>query len=235
VPVLLRGEMMRLLIVEDEKGLNEAIRAILEKNGYVTDAAFDGTDGLDFALSGIYDLILLDIMLPKISGLSILKELRQRGHTVPVLLLTAKSEVEDKIKGLDTGADDYLTKPFDTGELLARVRALSRRKGGIVDDELRYGDIGLRRSTQELIKGTSSIRLGFKEFQLLEILILNKNQIVLKDTLCEKVWGPDDSSEYNNVEVYISFLRKKLSRLHSAVTIKSARNLGYTMEGEVND
>lgn len=223
---------MRILIVEDEKGLSEALKAILEKNGYVTDAAYNGTDGLDFALSGIYDLILLDIMLPKISGLSVLKELRQHGFSVPVLLLTAKSEVEDKIKGLDTGADDYLTKPFDTGELLARVRALTRRKGDLVDDELRYADISLRRSTHELIKGSSSIKLGFKEFQLLEILILNKNQIVLKDTLCEKVWGPDDGSEYNNVEVYVSFLRKKLSRLHADATIKSARNLGYTMEGE---
>lgn len=223
---------MRVLVVEDEKGLSEALRAILDKNGYVTDAAYDGTDGLDFALSGIYDLILLDIMLPKLSGLGVLKELRHKGVSVPVLLLTAKSEVEDKIKGLDTGADDYLTKPFDTGELLARVRALTRRKGDIVNDELRYADISLKRSTQELIKGTASIRLGFKEFQLLEILILNKNQIVLKDTLCEKVWGPEDSSEYNNVEVYISFLRKKLSRLHSGAAIKSARNLGYTMEGE---
>lgn len=227
------GEKVRILVVEDEKGLSEALRVILEKSGYVTDAAYDGSDGLDYALSGIYDLILLDIMLPKLSGLGVLKELRQRGESVPVLLLTAKSEVEDKIKGLDTGADDYLTKPFDTGELLARVRALTRRKGDIIaDDELRYADICLKRSTQELIKGTSSIKLGFKEFQLLEILIINKNQIVLKDTLCEKVWGPEDSSEYNNVEVYISFLRKKLSRLHSGATIKSARNLGYTMEGE---
>ncbi len=222
---------MRILIVEDEKGLNEALKAILEKSGYVTDSAYNGTDGLDFALSGIYDLIILDIMLPKISGLAILGELRQSGVSTPVLLLTAKSEVEDKIKGLDTGADDYLTKPFDTGELLARVRALTRRKGEIMDDELRYGDLCLRRSTQELSRGSSSIRLGFKEFQLLEILIMNKNQIVLKDTLCEKVWGPEDGSEYNNVEVYISFLRKKLSHLHSEVTIKSARNLGYTMEG----
>lgn len=222
---------MRILIVEDEKRLAEGIKALLEKNGYAADIAFDGVSGLDNALSGIYDVILLDIMLPKMDGFSVLKVLRKEKVTVPVLLLTARSEVEDKIKGLDTGADDYLTKPFDSGELLARMRALSRRKGDYEDaDSPAFSDISLNRRSMELICGERTIRLGQKEALMLEVLIANKSFIVSKDTLAEKVWGPEDATEYNNVEVYISFLRKKLSLLGSRVQIRSTRNIGYSLE-----
>lgn len=222
---------MRILIVEDEKRLAEGVKALLEKNGYAADIAFDGVSGLDDALSGIYDMILLDIMLPKMDGLTVLRELRKEKQSTPVLLLTARSEVEDKIKGLDSGADDYLTKPFDPGELLARLRALSRRKGEYEDTAVpAYGDISLDRRSMELNRGGRTIRLGQKEFLLMEILIANKSHIVSKDTIAEKVWGPEDSTEYNSVEVYVSFLRKKLNLLGSRVQIRSSRNIGYSLE-----
>lgn len=226
---------MRLLIVEDEVGLAEGMRAILEKEGYATDVVFDGLAGLDYALSAIYDLILLDIMLPKLNGLDILKNLRAQKIQTPILLLTAKSEVEDKIRGLDLGADDYLTKPFDTGELLARVRALSRRKQDYIDQDLDYGDLRLNRNTKELIVRNQAIELGLKEYQILECLIINQNQIISKEILFEKVWGFEDETDYNNVEVYISFIRKKLQHLKSTVQIKVTRNIGYTLEGASHD
>lgn len=221
---------MRILIIEDEIGLAEGIKAVLEKNNYIVDMVHDGVSGLDYALSSIYDVILLDIMLPKLNGLNLVKNIRQEKIATPVLLLTAKSEIDDKIKGLDSGADDYLTKPFDTGELLARIRALSRRKSELLDVNLSYGDITLNRSTQEMLSSTSSIKLGQKEYQLLEILMTNPNQIIPKETLIEKVWGLDGDAEYNNVEVYISFVRKKLAHLHSKVQIKATRNIGYSLE-----
>lgn len=222
---------MRILIVEDEKRLAEGIKALLEKNGYAADTAYDGVSGLDNALSGIYDVILLDIMLPKMDGLTVLRQMRREKIVTPVLLLTARSEIEDKIKGLDTGADDYLTKPFDSGELMARVRALSRRKGEYEEDDTPvFGDISLNRRSMELICKDRSIKLGQKEFLLLDVLIANRSHIVSKDTLAEKVWGPDDCTEYNSVEVYISFIRKKLSLLGSCVLIRSTRNIGYSLE-----
>ena len=222
---------MRILVVEDEKRLAEGIKALLEKNGYAADISPDGISGLDNALSGIYDIILLDIMLPRMDGFSVLRALRKEKITTPVLLLTARSEVEDKIKGLDSGADDYLTKPFDSGELLARLRALSRRKGEYGDaDTPAFGDISLNRGTMELICADRSIKLGQKEFQLLDVLIANASRIVSKDTLAEKVWGPEDATEYNSVEVYVSFIRKKLSLLRSRVQIRSTRNIGYSLE-----
>ncbi|MGE4352743.1 MAG: response regulator transcription factor [Oscillospiraceae bacterium] len=221
---------MRILIVEDEIGLAEGIKAVLEPKGYVADIVNDGLSGLDYALSNIYDAIILDIMLPKLDGLDVLKHLRMEKVTTPVLLLTAKSEVSDRIRGLDCGADDYLTKPFDTGELLARLRALTRRRGELMDDVLSFCDIQLNRSTMALSCGQGTMKLGQKEFQVMEILLINARQIVSKDILCEKVWGPDDMCEYNNVEVYISFLRKKLAHLHSCVTIKAVRGVGYTLE-----
>lgn len=222
---------MRILIVEDEKRLAEAVKALLENNGYAADISYDGVSGLDNALSGIFDVILLDIMLPGMDGLSVLRAMRKEKIVTPVLLLTARSEVEDKIKGLDSGADDYLTKPFDPGELLARLRALSRRKGEYEDTDIpAFADISLNRRTMELICADRSIRLGQKEFLLLEVLIANKAHIVSKDILAEKVWGPDDATEYNNVEVYISFLRKKLSLLGSRLQIRATRNIGYSLE-----
>ena len=221
---------MRLLIVEDEQGMAEGLRALLEKQGYVTDLAFDGDSGLDNGLTGLYDLIILDIMLPGRDGLSVLKELRRDGVETPVLMLTARSSVADRIQGLDHGADDYLTKPFDTGEFLARVRALTRRNGMPLEDEPSFGDIRLDRRKLELCRGSERLRLGPKEFQVMECLLMNKNQIVPRSLLCEKVWGLLSEAEYNNVEVYISFLRKKLRALHSNVQILSIRNAGYHLE-----
>ena len=221
---------MRLLIVEDEQGMAEGLQGLLEKQGYATDLAFDGDSGLDNGLTGLYDLIILDIMLPGRDGLSVLKELRRDGVETPVLMLTARSSVADRIQGLDHGADDYLTKPFDTGEFLARVRALTRRNGMPLEDEPSFGDIRLDRRKLELCRGSERLRLGPKEFQVMECLLMNKNQIVPRSLLCEKVWGLLSEAEYNNVEVYISFLRKKLRALHSNVQILSIRNAGYHLE-----
>ena len=221
---------MRLLIVEDEQGMAEGLQGLLEKQGYATDLAFDGDSGLDNGLTGLYDLIILDIMLPGRDGLSVLKELRRDGVETPVLMLTARSSVADRIQGLDHGADDYLTKPFDTGEFLARVRALTRRNGVPLEEEPSFGDIRLDRRKLELCRGNERLRLGPKEFQVMECLLLNKNQIIPRALLCEKVWGLISEAEYNNVEVYISFLRKKLRALHSNVQILSIRNAGYHLE-----
>ena len=221
---------MRLLIVEDEQGMAEGLQGLLEKQGYATDLAFDGDSGLDNGLTGLYDLIILDIMLPGRDGLSVLKELRRDGVETPVLMLTARSSVADRIQGLDHGADDYLTKPFDTGEFLARVRALTRRNGVTLEEEPSFGDIRLDRRKLELCRGNERLRLGPKEFQVMECLLLNKNQIIPRALLCEKVWGLLSEAEYNNVEVYISFLRKKLRALHSNVQILSIRNAGYHLE-----
>ena len=221
---------MRLLIVEDEQGMAEGLQGLLEKQGYATDLAFDGDSGLDNGLTGLYDLIILDIMLPGRDGLSVLKELRRDGVETPVLMLTARSSVANRIQGLDHGADDYLTKPFDTGEFLARVRALTRRNGVPLEEEPSFGDIRLDRRKLELCRGNERLRLGPKEFQVMECLLLNKNQIIPRALLCEKVWGLLSEAEYNNVEVYISFLRKKLRALHSNVQILSIRNAGYHLE-----
>ena len=221
---------MRLLIVEDQQGMAEGLQGLLEKQAYAVDLALDGISGQDSAMTGLYDLIILDIMLPGKDGLAVLEELRQNGIETPVLMLTALSSVADRIRGLDHGADDYLTKPFDTGEFLARVRALTRRKDLSLDDGLSFGDIRLDRRTLELCRGSERLRLGPKEFQVMECLLMNKNQIVPRALLCEKVWGLLSDAEYNNVEVYISFLRKKLRAIHSNVQIMTLRNAGYHLE-----
>ena len=224
------GWSMRLLIIEDEPGLAEGLKALFEKNNYCADMVHDGITGLEYALSNIYDVIILDIMLPKLNGLELLENLRKEKITTPVLLLSARSEIDDKIRGLDCGADDYLTKPFDSGELLARIRALIRRKTNILDNNLTFGDISINRNTQELICKTSAIKLGQKEFQLIEVFMSNPERILPKEMLIEKVWGFDNTTEYNNVEVYVSFIRKKLLHLHSTAQIKSTRNVGYSLE-----
>ena len=221
---------MRLLIVEDEREMAEGLRGLLEHQGYAVDLAADGVAGLDCALTGLYDLLILDIMLPELDGLEVLTQLRRAGIETPVLMLTARSSVEDRIRGLDHGADDYLTKPFDTGELLARVRALTRRKDMPLEEDPSFGDIRLDHRRLELCRGEERIRLGPKEFLVMECLLVHKNQIVPRNLLCEKVWGLLSEAEYNNVEVYISFLRKKLRALHSEVQIKSIRNAGYHLE-----
>lgn len=221
---------MRILIVEDEASLADAISEILRKEQYFADAVYDGRDGLDYALSGIYDLILLDIMLPGINGLDVLREIRSKGLSTPVMLLTARTEVNDKIRGLDCGADDYLTKPFNKGELLARVRALTRRKGEIPANELVFGDLTLNQSTYELICGNLNVKLGAKEFRIMQMLMYVPKSIISKDEFIEKIWGYDSEAEYNSIEVYISFLRKKLGAIKSTVQIKASRGIGYYIE-----
>ena len=223
---------MRILIVEDEVSLADAVTAILKKEQYFVDAVYDGRDGLDYGLSGIYDLILLDIMLPKMNGLDVLKELRNNSISTPVMLLTARTEVNDKIKGLDCGADDYLTKPFNKGELLARVRALTRRKGEIPSNELSFGDLTLNQSTYELCRGSQSVKLGAKEFKIMQMLMFAPKNIISKDEFIEKIWGYDSEAEYNSIEVYISFLRKKLSAIKSKIQIKASRGIGYYLEDQ---
>lgn len=220
---------MRVLVVEDEKYLAEALSHILVRNNYTVDTVNDGEAGLDYALSDIYDAIILDIMLPKINGLDVLKTLRSENIHAPVILLTAKSEVSDKIKGLDCGADDYLPKPFDTGELLARLRALTRRKSEVVvsNNELLIGDIRLDRNTMKLYSSERETALTKKEFELLEYLIINKSMVVSKEQIIEKLWGFDSEAEANYVEVYISFLRKKLAFVSKDVTIGTIRGIGY--------
>lgn len=221
---------MRILIVEDEHSLADAVTAILKKEQYFVDAVYDGRDGLDYAMSGIYDLILLDIMLPKMNGLDVLREIRKNNISTPVMLLTARTEIDDKIKGLDCGADDYLTKPFNKGELLARVRALTRRKGEIPSNELTFGDIILNQSTYELSCGTLSVKLGAKEFRIMQMLMFAPKNIISKDEFIEKIWGYDSEAEYNSIEVYISFLRKKLGAIKSTIQIKASRGIGYYIE-----
>ncbi len=224
---------MRILIVEDEVRLSDALSQILTKNKYTVDVSYDGGSGLDNALTGIYDAIILDIMLPKLNGFEVLKELRKEKIVSPVLLLTARDEVADKVQGLDLGADDYLTKPFSTEELLARLRALLRRQGELItDNTISYGDISLNISTFDLICGEKSLKLGAKEFEMMRLFLKNKNRILTKDELLDKVWGYESDAEFNHVEVYISFLRKKLSHLRSGVTIKTIRNVGYHLETE---
>ena len=222
---------MRILLVEDEIGLADAVGAILQKERYDVDIANDGELGLQLAMSGEYDCIVLDIMLPKRNGLDVLSYLRVKEIDTPVILLTAKSEVEDRIKGLDCGADDYLTKPFSSGELLARIRANTRRRGVEVDINPKYGDITLELKRGEIICGSRSVVLGRKEFLMMELLVSSAGQIVTKEQFVRKIWGNDDESEYNNVEVYVSFLRKKLNMLQSKVQIKTRRGIGYCLDG----
>lgn len=222
---------MRILIVEDEKQLSEALGAILEKNHYIVDRVFDGEDGLDYILSDIYDVVILDIMLPKMNGLDILKEARKSGIATPIILLTAKGEISDKVTGLDYGADDYLPKPFYTEELLARVRALGRRKGEVVNENaLTFGDLTLNVGNLELRGPDNSIKLTVKESGLLELFMNRKDMITNKDDIISKLWGYESEAEHNNVEVYVSFLRRKFTYLKSNVSIKAMRNLGYILE-----
>ncbi len=218
---------MRILIVEDELHLGEALAQILKKHCYSVDTVSDGESGLDNALSNIYDLMILDIMLPKTDGISVLKSIRKEGIDLPIILLSAKGEISDKVTGLDSGADDYLAKPFAIEELLARVRALSRRKNEILPNgALKYKDIELNTTNLKLSKGCREVRLTLKESKLLEFLILRKNVSTSKERTIEKIWGYDSEVEHNHVEVYISFLRKKLSFLDSEVIIHTVRGVG---------
>lgn len=221
---------MKILVIEDERQLLATLAKLLRQQMYAVDTADNGVDGEDMALSGIYDVILLDIMLPGQNGLDVLRAIRANGISTPVLLLTAKYEVEDKINGLDLGADDYLTKPFASGELLARLRAMTRRKGDYVGNELTCQKTILYRGTHELTCKGNIVKLGHKEFQILEMLIQNQNQIIPKERFIEKIWGFDCDAEYNAIETYISFLRKKLATINADVQIKTSRGIGYSLE-----
>lgn len=227
---------MRVLLVEDEQYLAQALAQVLQKNNYGVDLAYDGEYGLDCALSGIYDVIILDIMLPKMNGLEVLQSLRAEEISTPVILLTAKGETEDKVIGLDMGADDYLAKPFKTEELLARLRALTRRKENMVfHQSLVYNDISLNPNALVLYCGKKEFKLTLKESQILEILINMGEMTVSKNTIIEKVWGFDGEAEDSHVEVYISFLRKKLKSLKSTTAIKTVRGVGYSLQKENGD
>ena len=222
---------MRLLLVEDEKQLSEALKHILTKNKYTVDAVYNGDDGLDYALTGVYDVIILDIMLPKLNGLEILKIIRKRKISTPVILLTAKGTVEDRILGLDLGADDYLPKPFAPEELLARLRAITRRNSELINDNiLEFADIRLNLSTYEMVSNDTNITLTQKEFDILKYFMQRPKLVVSKDDLITKLWGFDADIDHNNIEVYISFLRKKLSYIESDVKITTIRRVGYRLE-----
>ncbi|MDR3263289.1 MAG: response regulator transcription factor [Clostridiales bacterium] len=221
---------MRVLIVDDERTLAEMLTEILKREKIEADAVFDGADAVEYALTGRYDLIVLDIMLPKISGLDVLKILREKKLSAPVLFLSAKSEVSDKIAGLNIGADDYLTKPFAAGEFVARVKALSRRKAEYVGNVVIYGSLRLNKDTFALSSGENEIRLSATEFKIIDLLMSNPEAVVLKERLIERVWGWDSEAEYNNAEVYISFLRKKLAAVGSDVRIKSVSGAGYLLQ-----
>lgn len=222
---------MRILVVEDETRLAATLADLMELAGYTADVCHDGESGLDNALTDIYDVIILDVMLPKLDGFEVVKRLRQEGNTTPVLLLTAKSDVTDKVTGLDRGADYYLTKPFEPKELTACVRALCRRQPELREEGvLTCGDLKLEPSTFSLSCGERSVRLSRKEFDMLELLMRNQKLVVSKEKLLVKVWGYESDAEDNNVEVYISFLRKKLDHLRSTVKIKTIRMVGYCLE-----
>lgn len=222
---------MKVLIVEDEKDLACVLSEMLKQEGYIVNKVYNGIDGLDYALTNTYDVIILDIMLPQMNGIEVLKEIRKNGINSSVLLLTAKSEVEDKINGLDNGADDYLTKPFVTKEFLARVRALSRRNyKQYLGNQLTFGDILVDKHKHELIKDTQKIKLSQKEYAILEMLIVNRGNTISKEQFVQKIWGYDTDIEYNSIEVYISFVRRKLNAIHSNVKINTIRGLGYALE-----
>lgn len=223
---------MRVLMVEDEKYMAEAVVAVLKKNHYTVDLALDGEYGLDCALLNIYDIIILDIMLPKMDGISILKEIRQNSIKAPVILLTARDRIEDKVSGLDCGADDYLAKPFHTDELLARLRALGRRKSELHNEGiLSFADIKLNPQTLLVACENREIKLTLKETQLLELLIEHKNMVISKDIIIEKLWGYDTYAEDNHVEIHMSLLRKKMSQLQCSAVIRTIRGSGYILGG----
>lgn len=221
---------MRLLLAEDEKALSKALVTILERNNYSVDPVYDGQTALAYLEADNYDGVILDIMMPKLDGITVLKELRGRGNLIPVLLLTAKSEIDDKVLGLDAGANDYLTKPFHARELLARIRAMTRTQTAQPSSQLQMGNVVLDRATFELSTPTGSFRLANKEFQMLELLMSNSQNLISTERFMEKIWGYDSEAEINVVWVYISYLRKKLTAIHADIQIKATRNAGYSLE-----
>lgn len=226
---------MKILIIEDEYSLADAVAETLKNEKFSVCIKTNGEDGEDEALTENYDLILLDVMLPRKNGFEILKDLRQEKIKTPIIMLTAKSEIEDKLNGLENGADDYITKPFSTRELMARIKAVLKRTNNIENtDCLEYGDLKLDLKNAKLQCNENEIQISGKELELLEQLLLNKNQILSRESLIEKIWGFESEAEYNNVEVYITFIRRKLKLIESKVNIKAVRGIGYKLE-EKND
>lgn len=221
---------MRLLFAEDEKSLSRAITAILKKNHYEVDAVYDGEEALAYLECGTYDGAILDIMMPKIDGLTVLKEIRRQGNNLPVLMLTAKAEIDDRVLGLDCGANDYLTKPFATPELLARIRAMTRTQMTQNTSSMTYGNLSLDQAAFELSSPNGSYQLTNKEFQLLELLMGNPGQVITSERIFEKIWGYESDADPSVIWVYISYLRKKLTALNASVRIRAIRNAGYRLE-----
>lgn len=220
---------MRLLLAEDERDLSKALVSILKHNNFTVDAVYDGEEVLEYLSAEVYDGVILDIMMPKKDGITVLKEVRASGNAVPILMLTAKSEVDDKVLGLDSGANDYLTKPFATAELLARIRSMTRRQGVAQDNRLRYGNLVLDRTTYELSTDENSTRLNNKEFQMMEMLMLSPKVAISVDRFMDKIWGWESDAEINVVWVYISALRKKLKSIGANTLIAANRNVGYSL------
>ena len=220
---------MKILLAEDEVSMARAIVRILEKNYYHAEAVYNGIDAVNYLNNGDYDAAILDIMMPGMDGIEVLKKIREKGIGIPVIMLTAKSEIDDKVLGLDCGANDYLTKPFDAKELLARIRAMTRSQSSM-DSKISFGNITLDRATFNLISPTGNFTLTNKEFQMMEILLSNPTHMVSTERFLEKIWGYDAETEVNAVWVYISYLRKKLASLHANIQIKSTRNAGYSLE-----
>ena len=223
---------MRILVADDERDLAQALEAMLKREHYSVDVVYDGQDALDYGLAENYDCLVLDVMMPRRDGLEVLRQLREKGVATPVLLLTAKGEVADRIKGLNAGADDYLSKPFAMGEFVARVRALTRRSGVYTPDQLTVGDLTLDRATFELSANGSSVRLGNREYQLLELLMRQQGRFLSTEELMERIWGYESEAELNVVWAYISYLRRKLEGLHTCVRIAASRGRGYMLEAQ---
>ena len=221
---------MKLLLAEDEQSLSKALTAILEHNGYTVDAVYDGIEALEYLEMGEYDGVILDIMMPRMDGMTALQKIREKGNQVPILMLTAKSEVDDKVAGLDNGANDYLTKPFASKELLARIRAMIRTQTAAITSTLEFGNISLDQATKELSSPSGNFHLANKEFQVMELLISNPKNVIPTERIMEKVWGYDSNAELNVVWAYISYLRKKLTALNADIQIKATRNTGYSLE-----
>ena len=221
---------MQILVVEDERPLSNAIKKLLEQKGYFVDAVYDGAEAVEYALCVSYKLIILDVMLPKLDGFEVVAALRRKGISTPILMLTARAATGDKVQGLNTGADDYMTKPFDTDELLARVGALTRRTGDVVVDQVTFEDLRLDLGSAQLFCGGDSVQLSRKEFEVLRTFLCNPTMTIPTETLLQNAWGMDSEATGNNVEVYISFLRKKLRYLGSRVSIRKLQRIGYRLE-----
>ena len=223
---------MRILLAEDEKSLSRALTVILEKNNFVVDPVYDGEEALQYLQTGDYDAAVLDIMMPKRDGISVLKEIRKNGDLIPILLLTAKSEIDDKVEGLDSGANDYLTKPFDSKELLARIRAITRVNTAQADNVLRYGNVSLNRTTCDLTGPSGSVSLSGKEYQMMEMMMRDPKVLISAERFMDKIWGIDSDAEISVVWTFLSYLRKKLAAVGADISIKASRGQGYHLEEE---